>query len=220
MLASEARMKLLMQIAAKRAHYHQLATEIIARNGKGAIKTYLGMINYVLPICLQKIFKFKAKNRPINEAELARIIKDRGGIYYGIASTGTPGNESEPTTGMMAYLRKHHPGLPCSRPTLLKYRRKLEAWGIWEVAERQFGDGRRFPTEYEISLIDALLFVEAMESVLLEFEYRFGCVRGSLDALPSHKYFSLVKLFNAAFEWLGLAYRRVWENEPLFAAWV
>lgn len=221
MLASLPRYQLNLHVATKRAEFREFTRNLTLQE----ILTYLGMLNHILPIAYKSAFQFKGRDRKLNEKAIEEIVKN-GKTQKGIVSTGVNRSvkkgdeETREITGMIKYLKQHHPGAYCSRPTLIKYRKRMEGLGIFAVSDRRFSDGKRFPTVYEINLLEALLLCEALEEELLGREYSLGkCKKGFLGSLPKHKCFALVKLFNAALGWLGLAYRRVWEDEPLFGAW-
>lgn len=220
MLASIPRYRLQLHISQLRADFRDFALNL----SNEAIATYMGMLNHILPIAFRKEFQFKGRDRKLDEKAIEEIAKNCK-VQKAIVATGVDrkhqrGGEGREITGMIKYLKEHHPIAHRTRPTLIKYRNRMEELGILKVAPRQFSDGRRFPTEYEINILEAMLFFEALEAVLLEGEYSLGkSKRGFLGVLPPHKYFSVVRLFNAALGWLGLQYRRVWDDEPLFGDW-
>jgi hypothetical protein len=221
MLGSIERYQRNLRVSSLRADFRTFTANLDTQG----IATYMGMLNHILPIAFAPYFQFKGRKRSMDEKAIAAIARDCG-VQKALVATGVDrkkkGGEKggKEITGMTRYIRQWHPNAHFSRPTLIKYRKNMEDLGLFTVAPREFSDGRRKSTEYTINILEALLFFEALEEALLESNYSLGkSKRGFLGILPPHKCFSVVELFNTALGWLGLQYRRVWEDEPLFGDW-
>lgn len=91
--------------------------------------------------------------------------------------------------------------------------------GLFEIESREFNDKRRFPTVYvNLKIADLLIIAETIEGLLCDRAYAKKEVtrKFTVSALPKHKGFGMVAIFNQLFK--GVAQWRRMVNETML--WV
>lgn len=116
------------------------------------------------------------------------------------------------TTGMSDYVRKYWHKAWHSRPNLIKVRKEFEEMGLFEIESREFSDRRRFPTVYvNLKIADLLIIAEMIEELLCDRAYAQRTVsrKFTIAALPQHKGFGMVAIFNQIFKGVAQWRRKV-----------
>lgn len=174
------------------------------------IQSYLSFINYVLGIAAKrhKFFDKKANGQIVYRRSLIELARKQ---MWAIA----------PTNGLVTYSKRYWKKAWNSKPYYLKVQRQFVEWGLLQVDRPEFSPDERRPTSYyDIRVAELLIMAEVLEGLLTDTAYTNGSVNKStnLSALPTHRCYALVKMFNTIFA--GLAtWRRQSDWESTLPCW-